>query len=251
MVGMVPLHSYLWIPKIGGLVRNDRPSIGQCLTREEANYISKKIETGEMINNTDGIEQEIKQEEQLNRIDDTSGETNSYCKLIVNSTEKIEPLMTQMGQWSILSNVLNYIQHGRFQTMKQALDIKAVNKYKHKPDTEGGKEFRELDFSSTSLKLCEEYLDVYEGIQSEIVSATRFDENSDPSTTCLGRIDKGSNSKLRPEELFPTSEHGCTSGKLLEGTECQLLLDTGASKSFMSKSFYMQCKSLHSLPKFA
>ena len=25
----------------------------------------------------------------------------------------------------------------------------------------------------------------------------------------------------------------------------------GASKSFMSKSFYMQCKSLHSLPKFA
>ena len=28
-------------------------------------------------------------------------------------------------------------------------------------------------------------------------------------------------------------------------------LDTGASKSFMSKSFYMHCKSLHSLPKFA
>ena len=30
-----------------------------------------------------------------------------------------------------------------------------------------------------------------------------------------------------------------------------LLLDTGASKSFMSKSYYMCCKSLHSLPKFA
>ena len=37
----------------------------------------------------------------------------------------------------------------------------------------------------------------------------------------------------------------------MDGTECQLLLDTGASKSFMSKSFYMQCKSLHFLPKFA
>ena len=33
--------------------------------------------------------------------------------------------------------------------------------------------------------------------------------------------------------------------------ESQLLLDTGASKSFMSKSFYIQCKSLHSLAKFA
>ena len=39
--------------------------------------------------------------------------------------------------------------------------------------------------------------------------------------------------------------------RLLDDTECQLLLDTGASKSFMSKSFYMRCKSLHSLPKFA
>ena len=53
------------------------------------------------------------------------------------------------------------------------------------------------------------------------------------------------------EESFPLSEHGYTLGKLLDGTECQLLLDTGASKSFMSKFFYMQCKSLHSLPKFA
>ena len=42
---------------------------------------------------------------------------------------------------------------------------------------------------------------------------------------------------------------GMLLGILLDGTECQLLLDTGASKSLMSKSFYMQCKSLHSLPK--
>ena len=32
---------------------------------------------------------------------------------------------------------------------------------------------------------------------------------------------------------------------------CQLLWDTGTSKSFVSKSFYMHCKSLHTLPKFA
>ena len=110
-----------------------------------------------------------------------------------------------MEQWSILSNIFNHIQHGRFHTMKQMLDIKAVNKYKHEPDMEGGKEFRELDFGSTPLKLHEEYLDVYEGIQSEIVSATRFNENSDLRTTYLGRVDKGSNSKLRAEESFPIS----------------------------------------------
>ena len=40
-------------------------------------------------------------------------------------------------------------------------------------------------------------------------------------------------------------------GKLLDSTECQILLDTGASKSFMSKLYHMHCKSLHPSPKFA
>ena len=40
-------------------------------------------------------------------------------------------------------------------------------------------------------------------------------------------------------------------GKLLDSTECQILLDTGARKSFMSKSHYLHCKSLHLLQKFA
>ena len=39
-------------------------------------------------------------------------------------------------------------------------------------------------------------------------------------------------------------------GKLVDGTECQILLDTGASKSFISKTHYLRCQSLHSLLKF-
>ena len=100
-------------------------------------------------------------------------------------------------------------------------------------------------------KLKGEYLDIYEGIQSEILSTTRFDENSDLSTTYLGRVCKTRASKIKVEETFPISEQGYTVGKLLDGTECQTLLDTAASKSFMSKSHYLHCKSLHSLPKCA
>ena len=47
-------------------------------------------------------------------------------------------------------------------------------------------------------------------------------------------------------------KQGYTLGKLLYGTECQLLLDTGASTSFMSKYYYMHCKSNYlyqNLPK--
>ena len=44
----------------------------------------------------------------------------------------------------------------------------------------------EVDFGPAPNVLREEYLDVYKGIQSEIVNSTGFDENSDLSTTYLG-----------------------------------------------------------------
>ena len=161
--------------RMGGQGRDNHPTVEQFLTREQTRYIYKKVKTGE-IKNTDMIEQEIEQEKQLSKIDDTSGQTNPYQELIVNNAEKIEPLMTQMEQWSILSNVLNYVQHNRFHSMNHTLDIKAVNKYKYKSNTRI-REFKELDFGTTPKKLQEEYIDIYEGIYSEIVSSNRFDEN--------------------------------------------------------------------------
>ena len=56
---------------------------------------------------------------------------------------------------------------------------------------------------------------------------------------------------MKAEESFPISEQGFVMGKIANGDECQILLDTGASKSYMSKSYYLRCKALHELPKFA
>ena len=58
------------IPKIGGQVNNNRPYIGQYLTREQANYVYKNTGLGEVIN-TETLEQDLEHERQLNRIDDT------------------------------------------------------------------------------------------------------------------------------------------------------------------------------------
>ena len=57
--------------------------------------------------------------------------------------------------------------------------------------------------------------------------------------------------QMKAGEKFPISKQGCTVSKLLDDTECQIILDMRASKSFMSKIHYLRCKSLHSLPKFA
>ena len=86
------------------------PSVGQYLTRDQTRYIYKKMEAGEMIN-MHMIQQEIEQEKQLSKIEDMNAEINPYRELIVNNAERTEPLMTQMEQWLILSNILNYIQH--------------------------------------------------------------------------------------------------------------------------------------------
>ena len=88
--------------RIGGQNR-ECPTRGQYLTSDQTKYIYKNKETGEIIN-TDMIQKEMEQEKQLGRIDDISRETNPYKELIVNNVEKIEPLVTQMEQWSILSN---------------------------------------------------------------------------------------------------------------------------------------------------
>ena len=69
--------------------------------------------------------------------------------------------------------------------------------------------------------------------------------------TYLGRVNMAKENKITAEGKFPISQPRYTTGKLLDGTKCQILLDTGASKSLMSKSHYLHCKSSHSLPKFA
>ena len=84
-----------------------------------------------------------------------------------------------------------------------------------------------------------------------MIHSNRFDENSDLSTTYLGQTKMTRDTKIKAEESFPITGQGFTSGKLLDGTGCQILRDTGATKSYMSKSFYLKCKCLHALQKFA
>ena len=47
---------------------------------------------------------------------------------------------------------------------------------------------------------------MYEGVQSEVINTTRFDENSDLSITYFGRIDMVRESKIQAEEKFPIIE---------------------------------------------
>ena len=57
----------------------------------------------------------------------TGRDINPYRELIVNNAEKIDSL-SWMEQWSILSNIVNYIQYNRHPKNAHSLYIRAVDK---------------------------------------------------------------------------------------------------------------------------
>ena len=242
--------------KIGGSNKKEGTDINHrlgrnCLSPKQTEYIYKKVELGNLINkNTMG--EEIDSEMELDRMDDNSGDENPYRELTVNNAGKVENTLSQMEQWSILSNVINYVQYSKNAKNFHAMLIKPINEKKvnlGREEKDRDEFSLQIDLTSTLDKSEEEYLDRYEGIKSEILNTARFDENSDLSMTYLGRSNMTRSDQMAVEETFSVTEQGYTVGKLLDGTECQILLDTGASKSFMSKSHYLCCKSLQSLPK--
>ena len=70
-------------------------------------------------------------------------------------------------------------------------------------------------------------------IHAEISQVTKFDESTDLSTTYLGKTDMTREYVIKAEEKFPISGQGYMNSKLLDQTECSILIDMGASKSYM------------------
>ena len=133
------------------------------------------------------------------------------------------------------------------------IDIKTVDYEDHKRMyRKMGKEEGEWlnnYFGESPKILRDKYMDVYEEIYAEVVAMNKFDENIDLSTTYLGKIGIKREYVMKAEESFPISEQGFVIGRILNGEECQILLETGAGKSYMSKSYYLRCITLHDLPK--
>ena len=77
---------------------------------------------------------------------------------------------------------------------------KAGNKAKSKHNEKVS--VSEVEFKSKSDRLKEEYLDRYKGVKSEILSNTRFDENSDLNMTYISKTNIIRESKIAVEEKF-------------------------------------------------
>ena len=77
------------------------------------------------------MKDEIDPDVKLNKMDDNNGDENPYRELIVNNAGKIENILSQMEQWSILSNVINYVQYSKNPQNFHVMSCKPINKNKN------------------------------------------------------------------------------------------------------------------------
>ena len=201
-----------------------------CLTEKQTDYVYKTVEEGNIIN-TKTLMYETMQNQ----------DDNPYKKVVLNKVFREEDKSPEMRNWSIFSDNIRYIYHDPITPHK--LDIDTLDYRHHKElylKLKGEeRETMVIDFGIYLNILKSKYLDIYEGVYAEMVYANKFNENLDLSMTYLGQTKMTRDTKIKAEEKFPITGQGFASGKLLDGTECQILLDMGATKSYMSKSYYL------------
>ena len=99
------------------------------LTSKQADYIYRKVELGSLINKNTKKE-EIDPDVELDKMNDNRGDESPYRELIVNNAGKMENTLSEIEQWSILSNVINYVQYSMNPKNFHTMSIKPINKSK-------------------------------------------------------------------------------------------------------------------------
>ena len=195
------------------------------LTERQTDHVYKAIEEGNMINT-----KTVACESMTGKTNQCQ-DNNPYKRVVLNNVYKEPDISPEMKSWSIFSDNVRYIQHD--QMTSQNLNIDTLDYRDHKDLylklKEEEQETLDIDFGLYPDVSKSRYLDVYEGVYAEMVYGNKFNESLDLSTMYLGQTKMTRDTKIRAEERFPITGQGLASGKLLDGTECQILLDTGAT----------------------
>ena len=156
--------------------------------------------------------------------------------------------LTHMADWSILSTQMHYTcptNNNMCNIMVQGCPPSVQGKLEHCLKLTPLK-----DLGLHDSPQIENYLDRFD----EVINVLHFNQiiydNRDITTTYLGKPNMKVTDTFTPELKFPISPNSHARGMIVGGGVVDILLDTGASRSYMSKSYYMRTPSLHYIPKF-
>ena len=158
------------------------------------------------------------------------------------------PNMQNMEDWSILSTDIHYA-HQKSVGTNNLLVLGGQEKLLQEwVSSENAPKLQATNLPDTPLM--KDYLDQYDSISNKLHDTKSFHDNRDVSTTYLGPGQHNRTDEFQPELSIPMTINSHTQGRILGGNRIDMLLDTGASKSYMSKAYYMKNPTLHSLPKY-
>ena len=151
-----------------------------------------------------------------------------------------------MEQWSILTTKVCYPQHPRLNTLAHIQDSPdQVNQWTSDPNKPT---MENQGYPNTTVM--QDYMDCYEEVQNYLHLDENYDDNRDVTTTYLGTEHIYKTDQFNPEPSVPIYSNSHTWGQIVGGNMLNILIDTGAAKCYMLKSYYDQNPILHKLPKF-
>ena len=143
-----------------------------CLKEEQMRYVYKKVESGSKIN-VDSIKQEIDNGRLTRTKTNEEEEINPYQKVVLNKVYKDDTETARMENWSILSDNVKYIQYDDESKIVHDFNVKTLDYRHHKKlynKLKGeDRQTLDMDFGDNSHVLKQDYLDLYEGIHTDVV----------------------------------------------------------------------------------
>ena len=152
----------------------------------------------------------------------------------------------QMTHWSIMSDRPSYTIHPQPPGVTGSGCMDFSNE---RLDHQVSFNQSEFSFSIEGIDTTD-YLAHQSATIAELNINRSFDDLLDVSTTYLGTGLVQRTDVFNAQPSFPITFDFHTNGELLGGGNMDILLDTEASKSYMSKAFYMHHVHLHHFPKF-
>ena len=242
-----------------------------CITHFEAEKIYECLDSDNVVSpivfskDFQPPSEEVRPEYQLLEefLDNGEPVENPYEKYLFNQIEpekekpqKIDPYFPNsdmrnthgMSEWSVLNTQMHYVTHPN-QSGNELVFSKCEDKIEQeilgktdRPDL--------LALAESDESVKKVFCDQFEDVQNLLHLSDVFKDSRDISTTYLGTDVVMLKDHFVPECSFPIYSNSHTWGQLMGGKPFDLLLDTGASKSYMSREFYKKNPQLHSLPKY-
>ena len=154
----------------------------------------------------------------------------------------------RMDEWSVLGTQMHYVQHphsGNGGLTLNQCEEKIANQIISKIESP-----KEMSLQGDSNIVKEVFHDKFEDVVHHLHFTEKFIDSRDISTTYLGVENLTLKDFHVAECTFPIYSNSHTWGQLVGGSPLDILLDTGASKCYMSKTFFDRNESLHKLPRY-